>query len=223
MERARILTVLALLLMLAALPAVAVAGEEIPVVWDRDPSAGGRAVGRAEAPLVVWEALEVETGGPYTVCVQTVYGETLADARSETAPQLALRGSDPLRIVYEGPPARVRLLARERRMAVAGAVPGGLARYETEDAVVPAGVAYRSDPVVLQPGSGLKARMVCAVWGGADLRVIFRDAVTGAELGYADLAAGRPCGLVYGRVNRPYVLEVVPVGGPAQVYDLEVR
>lgn len=219
----KVLIVVMLMLVLTVLPAVALAGEEIPIAWDRDPSGGGRAVGRADAPLAVWEALEVEASGPYTVCVRTVYGETLADVRGGGPGRIALRGSDPLVIRYDGPPARMRLLARERRMAVAGTAPGGLARYETEGAVVPAGTPYRSDPVSLRPGSGLKARMVCAVWGGADLQVVFRDAATGAELGRADLAAGRPCGLVYGRVNRPYMLEVVPLGGPAQVYDLEVR
>ena len=222
----RILLFIVVLLVLLALVPVARA-DEVPVSWDRDPQSlqgYGRATGRAERPLTEWTALEVTASGPYTVCVQTVYGETLADVRGWTAGQLALSGSAPLRILYEGPPAQVRVLGRERRMAPRAASGSGWPiRYETGDAVVPVDVVYRSDAVVLVPGSGRKVAQVCAVWGGADLRVRFLDAASGAEIGRADLAAGQTCTVVYGRVNRPYTIAVEPVGGPAQIYDLEVR
>jgi len=218
-----------LLMLLALVPAARadeVPGGEVPVSWDRDPRSlqgYGRATGRVERPLTEWMAVEVAASGPYTVCVQTVYGETLADVRGTTAGQLALSGSAPLRILYEGPPAQVRVLGRERRMSPRAGGAGWPVQYETGDAVVPADVMYRSDAVVLMPGSGRKVAQVCAVWGGADLRVRFLDAASGAEIGRADLAAGQNCTIVYGRVNRPYTIAVEPVGGPAQIYDLEVR
>jgi hypothetical protein len=216
-----------LLVLLVALVPVARADEEVPVSWDRDPQSlegYGRATGRAERPLTEWTAVEVAASGPYTVCVQTVYGETLVDIRGTTAGQLALSGSAPLRISYEGPPARVRVMGRERRMAPrASGASGWPIRYETGDAVVPEGAGYCSDAVVLVPGSGRKAARVCAVWGGADLHIRFLDAASGAEIGRADLVTGQTCTIVYGRVNRPYTIIVEPVGGPAQIYDLEVR
>lgn len=200
---------------------------EVPIIWDVDPSAAesNRVVttGTAERPLTEWTALTVEATGTYTVCVQTVYGEGLLAVRGEGNRRYTLRGSDPLWLSYEGPVAKVRLYGWERKMT---AVPagGGLVRYETGQAIIPAGVTYRAEMVNLRPGSGVKAALVCASWGGAGwLHLTFRDAASGVELGHADLRPERPCSPVWGRVNRPFTVEVTAADDTVQLYDLILR
>ncbi len=182
------------------------------------------AEGTADSPLTVWTALEVESNGSYTVHVQSVYGEIFVEAVGEGGERYdSLGGSDPLWIAYEGhAPAQVRLFGRRRSMSPEP-VEGGLVRYDTGEAVIPPGVVYRSSAVTIQPGSGVKAAMVCAVWGGeSDLHLVFKDVVSGGELGHADLSPVQPCSPIWGRVNRPFVVEV-SADDVVQLYDLSLR
>ena len=202
---------------------------EVAISWDVTPGNGMMVTGIADQPLIEWSALvvEVDETTTYTLCVRTVYGESLLNVRDVGPHRYALHGSVPLWLSYEqegaGSTPDVRLYGRERRMVPLSVADGdGLARYETGQAVVPAGAVYRTEMVNLRPGSGVKASRVCAVWGGnGHLRVVFRDAASGVELGYADLTPERPCSPVWGRVNRPFTIEVV-ANGTVQLYDLRV-
>jgi len=182
------------------------------------------AEGRADSPLTEWTALEVESRGGYTVRVQTVYGEVILEAEGAGVRRFGLGGCDPLWIAYEGyAPARVRLFGRSRIMKPEP-TERGMVRYDTGEAVIPPGAVYRASEVTLRPGSGVKVAMVCAAWGGSgNLRVIFRDAASGVELGHADLRPERPCSPVWGRVNRPFTVEVTAADDTVQLYDLILR
>ena len=204
---------------------------EVPIVWDLDPATTESdhivATGVTDQSLTEWTALEIEAINSYTITVRTVYGEQLLEAvRGEEGTQRYTlnNGHDPLWLSYQGPtPVQVHLYGQERKMTP-DPVDGGLAHYDAAQALVPAGETYRAEMVNLQPGSGVKARFVCATWGGAGgLHVVFRAAASGSELGHANLTLVQPCSPVWGRVNCPFTVEITAVGDMVQVYDLIVR
>jgi hypothetical protein len=200
-------------------------GFSVPITWDAEPGSLPTlpSIGRAESPLTAWTSINVETTDAFSITVKSIFGLTLLDSSGQDTQMFDLQeNSDPLILVYQGQPANILLFGKEIAVQTISA-DDTLIRFETENALIPSGSMYHTDSVSIVPGSGAKAAMVCATWGGiASLQVSFVDHSPQKQLGFADLSPDRPCAPILGRVNRPFSAVVTP-SGDVQLYDLNLR
>ncbi len=181
------------------------------------------AQGAVSAPLADWKAIEVGAPGEFHLTVYDVYGRLLLDAQGSGLAQYEVVGRDDLVIRYEGPPqAWVVAVYERQRLSLAQGKADRLLYAEGEPLHIPANQVLQTDAHLLNPYSGGKAARVCATWQGqSDLQVYLQNE-GGGILGQASIPPGRRCGIVYGLVDKSFVVSVSSAAD-ALLWELEVK
>ncbi len=182
----------------------------------------------AAEPLSIWADLVVDAAGRYDVAVSTAEGAVLAQNGEE--PTLYPLGiSEPISVFYEGvAPAHIYLYRQVQRLSLAST--DGVTEDEQvqviwespEGLFVPAGHSLATEPVNLETNGAMKATRACASWINSEaITLIFTAADSGESLGSASLSTERSCNIIRGKINRPFVANIV--GEDTWIFSVETH